>query len=240
MPARLPFERQREGRIGVDVDRVDRIHLDRDGESHATSLHQLSLRGATATKQSRSREHCDRDCFAPLAMTAILSAAGTACQGRIAIVLPGPISASNSASTSRSTAMQPSVGAKSGRATCRKIALPQPGDRRIGIVADHDDEIVEPVLAPHPLVPRRDRAATPGGCTADRRDHRPSPAPGTARSAPARSPAARCGPGGNRPRPAEKCLPGWRRRPRACRRARRRARKPPAPSRRASSDGRPR
>ena len=35
MAARLPLERQREGRIGVDVDRVDRIHLDRDGETHA-------------------------------------------------------------------------------------------------------------------------------------------------------------------------------------------------------------
>jgi hypothetical protein len=33
----LRFEREREGRIGVDVDRVDRIHLDRDGETHAPS-----------------------------------------------------------------------------------------------------------------------------------------------------------------------------------------------------------
>ncbi len=29
-----------------------------------------------------------------------------------------------------------------------------PGNRRIGIVADHDDEVVQPVLAPHPFMPR--------------------------------------------------------------------------------------
>ena len=34
----LRFERERKGRIGVDVDRVDRIHLDRDGKSHAGLL----------------------------------------------------------------------------------------------------------------------------------------------------------------------------------------------------------
>jgi hypothetical protein len=38
MPARLRFERESKGRIRVDVDRIDRIHLDRDGESHADLL----------------------------------------------------------------------------------------------------------------------------------------------------------------------------------------------------------
>src|SRR5205085_57694 len=37
MAARLRLERQREGRIRVNVDRVDRIHLDRDGETHLSS-----------------------------------------------------------------------------------------------------------------------------------------------------------------------------------------------------------
>src|SRR5438067_13539832 len=37
MSARLRLERQRKGRIRIDVDRVDRIHLDRDGETHLSS-----------------------------------------------------------------------------------------------------------------------------------------------------------------------------------------------------------
>src|SRR5437763_16224035 len=38
MPAGLCFEGQRKRRIRIDVDRIDRIHLDRDGESHADLL----------------------------------------------------------------------------------------------------------------------------------------------------------------------------------------------------------
>jgi hypothetical protein len=34
--ARLRLERQHEGRVGVDVDRLDRIHLDRYGEAHVS------------------------------------------------------------------------------------------------------------------------------------------------------------------------------------------------------------
>src|SRR5580704_9732367 len=82
--------RLREGRIRVDVDRVDRIHLDRDGETH-------------------------------------LSSSADAVQARIVIALPGPSKPNSPTSTSRPIAMQPAVGEKSGRATCRKIALPRPG-----------------------------------------------------------------------------------------------------------------
>ena len=35
MPARLRFQREREGRIASDVDALDGIHLDGDGEWHA-------------------------------------------------------------------------------------------------------------------------------------------------------------------------------------------------------------
>jgi hypothetical protein len=31
VPSRLPLEREHEGRIGVDIDRLDRIHLNADG-----------------------------------------------------------------------------------------------------------------------------------------------------------------------------------------------------------------
>ena len=48
-------------------------------------------------------------------------------QDLIVIVLPGPSKPNSGASTSRATATQPSVPEKSGRATCRKIALPLPG-----------------------------------------------------------------------------------------------------------------
>ncbi len=37
MAARLRLKRQGKGRIRIDVDRVDRIHLDRDSETHAPS-----------------------------------------------------------------------------------------------------------------------------------------------------------------------------------------------------------
>ncbi len=37
MAPALCLQRQREGRIRVDIDRVDRVHLDRDGETHASS-----------------------------------------------------------------------------------------------------------------------------------------------------------------------------------------------------------
>ncbi len=37
MAAGLRLEREGEGRIRIDVDRVDRIHLDRDGETHGSS-----------------------------------------------------------------------------------------------------------------------------------------------------------------------------------------------------------
>jgi hypothetical protein len=36
--AGLTLDRQREGRVGVDVDALDRVHLDRDGEAHAGLL----------------------------------------------------------------------------------------------------------------------------------------------------------------------------------------------------------
>src|ERR1700756_5222963 len=35
MPARLRFECESKGRIRIDVYRIDRIHLDRDRQSHA-------------------------------------------------------------------------------------------------------------------------------------------------------------------------------------------------------------
>ena len=53
--------------------------------------------------------------------------AGRRAHCRIAIVLPGPRSGTRPISTSRSTAMQPAVGEKSGRAMCRKMALPALG-----------------------------------------------------------------------------------------------------------------
>jgi hypothetical protein len=37
VPPRLCLERQREARIRIDVDRIDRIHLDRYGETHTAS-----------------------------------------------------------------------------------------------------------------------------------------------------------------------------------------------------------
>ena len=49
MPAGLGFEGQSKGRIRIDVDRIDRIHLDRDGQSHA------DLRCTTADCPSPSR-----------------------------------------------------------------------------------------------------------------------------------------------------------------------------------------
>jgi hypothetical protein len=48
--------------------------------------------------------------------------------------------------------MQPAVGVKSSRATCRKIAARHD---RIGVVADHDDEVIERLGHPHHLVARR-------------------------------------------------------------------------------------
>ena len=34
MPARLRLQRKGEGGIGVDIDALDRVHLDADGEAH--------------------------------------------------------------------------------------------------------------------------------------------------------------------------------------------------------------
>src|SRR5205807_1941030 len=62
MPTCLRFEGESKGRIRIDVDRIDRIHLDRDGESHADLLtywtrhNSLSaLKGAEGENAGRGR-----------------------------------------------------------------------------------------------------------------------------------------------------------------------------------------
>jgi hypothetical protein len=52
-------------------------------------------------------------------------------------------------------ATQPSVGPRSGRARCRKIALPRPRTTGRVVPAQHAHDVVEVVLAPQALVPRR-------------------------------------------------------------------------------------
>src|SRR5262249_53505980 len=66
--ALLPLQRQREGRIGVDVDRVDRVHLNRDGETHAASSLALAPCSRYTRRRPRplpSRPRCDREIETP-------------------------------------------------------------------------------------------------------------------------------------------------------------------------------
>ena len=89
--APLRLERQRKGRIRVDVDRVDRVHLDRDGETHVF----FGL-------------------FVPaprFARTQARTAAVWRAAYLIVILLPGPSKPNSGISASRATAMQPSVPA---------------------------------------------------------------------------------------------------------------------------------
>ena len=51
----------------------------------------------------------------------------------------------------RVIAMHPAVGAKPGRARCRKTALPRPLDPRSCVVVDLDDEVVEMIGAHQPI-----------------------------------------------------------------------------------------